>query len=202
MLVPSEASSIDSDRHSNAPSLAAVGSDDFMTFNLRLRLPKMVWEAILRIQANLRSSMKMLDIGEVSQTVGIPASTLRYYDEIGLISSVGRHGLRRQFAPDVLLQLALISMGKSAGFSLEDIAGMFGRDGRPDLPRQELHDRADDLDRQIRELTALRDTLRHVAECPAPSHMECPTFRRLVGVMGRRRSKKAKSRSKASAGLR
>jgi len=146
--------------------------------------------------------MKMLDIGEVSQTVGVPASTLRYYDEIGLISSVGRHGLRRQFAPDVLLQLALVSMGKSAGFSLEDIAGMFGRDGRPDLPRQELHDRADDLDRQIRELTALRDTLRHVADCPAPSHMECPTFRRLVGVMGRRRSKKAKSRSKASAGLR
>ena len=139
--------------------------------------------------------MKMLDIGEVSQKAGIPASTLRYYDEIGLISSVGRHGLRRQFAPDVLLRLALISMGKSAGFSLEYISGMFGRNGKPDLPRQELHNRADDLDRQIRELTALRDTIRHVADCPAPSHMECPTFRRLVGTIGRRKSRKAGARS-------
>ncbi|WP_099913653.1 helix-turn-helix domain-containing protein [Puniceibacterium antarcticum] len=135
--------------------------------------------------------MKILDIGEVSQKAKIPASTLRYYEEIGLISSIGRHGLRRQFAPDVLLQLALISMGKSAGFSLKEISGMFGRDGKPDLPREELQDRADDLDRQIRELSALRDTLRHVADCPAPSHLECPTFRRLVGIMGKRGAKKA-----------
>ncbi|MGH1454563.1 MAG: MerR family DNA-binding transcriptional regulator [Paracoccaceae bacterium] len=33
--------------------------------------------------------MKLLDIGEVSRKAGIPASTLRYYDEIGLSSSVG-----------------------------------------------------------------------------------------------------------------
>ena len=130
--------------------------------------------------------MKILDIGEVSQKAGIPASTLRYYDEIGLISSIGRHGLRRQFSPSVLLQLALISMGKSAGFSLDDISAMFSGDGKPDLPRAELHERADALGQQIRELTALRDTLRHVADCPAPSHMECPTFRRLVKLAARR----------------
>lgn len=46
--------------------------------------------------------MKALDIAEVSQKTGIPPSTLRYYDEIGLISSIGRHGLRRQFSTDVL----------------------------------------------------------------------------------------------------
>ena len=133
--------------------------------------------------------MKLLDIGEVSRKAGIPASTLRYYDEIGLISSVGRHGLRRQFEPDVLLQLALIAMGKSAGFSLDEISAIIGRDGKPNLPRKDLHDRADDLDRHIRELTALRDTLRHVADCPAPSHMECPTFRRLVDLAGKRQRK-------------
>jgi DNA-binding transcriptional MerR regulator len=134
--------------------------------------------------------MKVLDIGEVSAKTGIPPSTLRYYDEIGLISSVGRHGLRRQFAPEVLVQLALISMGRSAGFSLEEISGMFSVTGRPDLPRSGLHRRADDLDRQIREMTALRDTLRHVADCPAPSHLECPTFKRLMKVASRRRATK------------
>ncbi len=133
--------------------------------------------------------MKLLDIGEVSRKAGIPASTLRYYEEIGLVSSAGRHGLRRQYEPDVLPRLALISMGKSAGFSLEDIAAMFDHDGKPALPRQELLDRAADLDRQIRRLSALRDTLRHVAECPARSHMECPTFRRMIDLAGKRRRK-------------
>jgi hypothetical protein len=59
---------------------------------------------------------------------------------------------------------------------------MFGDDGKPDLPRARLRKRGDEIDDQLRELTALRDTLRHVAACRAPSHMECPTFRRLVSV--------------------
>lgn len=130
--------------------------------------------------------MKFLDIGEVSAQSGFRPSALRYYEEAGLISSVSRHGLRRQFSPEVLLQLKLIAMGKSAGFSLDEIAGMFGGNGIPDLPRAALHQKANEIDRQIRELTALRDTLRHVAECPAPSHMECTTFKRLLEVAGQR----------------
>jgi DNA-binding transcriptional MerR regulator len=143
--------------------------------------------------------MKFLDIGEVAKNAGVPASTLRYYDEIGLISSVGRNGLRRQFPPEVLLQLKLISMGKSAGFSLDEISKMFTPNGQPDLPRAELHKRADELDRQVRELTALRDTLRHVADCPAPTHMECPTFRRIVDLAGRRGVKTKKAYAKKNA---
>jgi len=130
--------------------------------------------------------MKFLDIGEVSARSGIKPSALRYYEEIGLITSIFRHGLRRQFPPEVLLQLKLIAMGKTAGFSLEEISGMFGKTGAPELPRAALHQKADEIDRQIRELTALSDTLRHVAECSAPSHMECPTFRRLLDVAGKR----------------
>jgi DNA-binding transcriptional MerR regulator len=137
--------------------------------------------------------MKFLDIGEVCARSGIKPSALRYYEEVGLITSVFRHGLRRQFAPDVLLQLKLIAMGKTAGFSLEEISGMFGKTGAPELPRAVLHQKADEIDRQIRELTALSDTLRHVAECSAPSHMEGPTFRRLVEVAGKR-ARKGKGR--------
>ena len=42
--------------------------------------------------------------------------------------------------------------------------------------------KAEELDRTIRGLTAIRDGLRHAAKCPAPSHMECPTFRRYLGA--------------------
>ena len=48
-----------------------------------------------------------MDIGEVAQRARLTASTLRFYEEKGLIRSVGRRGLRRQFKPDVLERLAL-----------------------------------------------------------------------------------------------
>ena len=93
-----------------------------------------------------------MDIATVARRAGVPASTLRFYEEKGLIASVGRHGLRRMFATD----------------------------GSPRIDRGLLSRKADELDRTIERLTALREGLRHAAQCPAPSHMECPTFRRLL----------------------
>ena len=70
--------------------------------------------------------MDVLDIGEVTERTGVAVSTLRYYEERGLIESVGRRGLRRQFSADVVDRLALIALGRAAGFSLEEIGGYFG----------------------------------------------------------------------------
>ena len=122
----------------------------------------------------------LLDIAEVARGSGMPASKLRFYEEKGLIASVGRRGLKRLFEPDVLERLSLIALAQSAGFSLDEISGMFGDDGRPRLDRAQLSARAEDLDQTIKRLGALRDGLRHAAACPAPSHMECPTFQRLL----------------------
>jgi DNA-binding transcriptional MerR regulator len=116
----------------------------------------------------------------VARQSGVPASTLRFYEEKGLIASTGRRGLRRLFDPGVLERLALIALGRAAGFSLDEIALMFAPEGRPRIDRQMLAAKAEKLDRTIRELSAMRDGLRHAAACPAPSHMECPTFRRLL----------------------
>ena len=44
------------------------------------------------------------------------ASTLRYYEEMGLIESIGRRGLKRVFLPSVLEKLSLIELGQAAGF--------------------------------------------------------------------------------------
>jgi DNA-binding transcriptional MerR regulator len=128
--------------------------------------------------------MRGLDIGEVARRSGFPASTLRFYEEKRLIASIGRRGLRRLFDTGVLERLALIGLGRAAGFSLDEIARMFAPDGRPRIDRQKLAAKADELDRTIRELTAMRDGLRHAAACRAPSHMECPTFRRILRAAG------------------
>jgi len=141
--------------------------------------------------------VKDLDIAEVARRSGVPASTLRFYEEKGLITSTGRRGLRRLFDPGVLERLALVALGRDAGFSLDEIALMFAPDGQPNIDRQMLAAKAEELDETIRKLTAMRNGLRHAAACPAPSHMECPTFRRLLqaaacGVMGARRKRTPK----------
>ncbi|MCX4878807.1 helix-turn-helix domain-containing protein [Streptomyces sp. NBC_00847] len=124
--------------------------------------------------------MTDLDIAEVALRAGVPASTLRFYEERGLIAPSGRRGLRRQYDPGVLERLALIALGRTAGFSLDEIARMFAPDGRTRIDREMLASKAAELDRTIHELGVLRDSLRHAAACPAPSHAECPTFRRLI----------------------
>lgn len=121
-----------------------------------------------------------MDIAQVARESGLPASTLRFYEEKGLIASTGRSGLRRTFAPSVLERLALISLGRAAGLSLEEIGRMFTADGRLRIDRRALEAKAQELDGTIRKMSAMRDGLRHAAVCRAPSHMECPSFRRLL----------------------
>jgi DNA-binding transcriptional MerR regulator len=123
-----------------------------------------------------------MDISEVSKQSGVAASTLRFYEEKGLIRSIGRHGLKRVFGPSVLERLALITLGRSVGFSLDDLAPMLGSEGKPKIDRELLSAKAEEIDHSIRKLMAMRDGLRHAAICSAPSHMECPKFRRILGL--------------------
>jgi len=160
-------------------------------------------------QGTTSSSLKvkdfLMDIAQLAKRCGLPASTLRFYEEKGLIRSVGRRGLRRTFGPLVLERLALIALGRLAGFSLNEIARMLGPDGEPQIDRKLLADKADEIDRSIQKLTAMRNGLRHAAVCSAPSYMACPSFRRLLGVAaaGVRRGKDSASpgRKKRKASL-
>ena len=128
-----------------------------------------------------------MDIAEVARRSGLPASALRYYEEKGLIASTGRSGLRRTFPDSVLDRLALIALGQAAGFSLDQIRGMFSADGRATINRASLVEKADEIDRTVKRLQALSNGLRHAAVCPAPKHSECPTFKRLRRAAGARK---------------
>lgn len=159
-----------------------------------------------------------MDISEVARRSGVAASALRYYESKGLIRSLGaerrgaggagrrgaaaeRLSSRRRFAPGVLDQLALIALGQAAGFSLDEIGAMFTPDGRPAIDRQMLLAKADDLDRTVKRLKAMSEGLRHAAVCPAPSHAECPTFRRLLmAAVERSRERAAKPPAKKALG--
>lgn len=134
--------------------------------------------------------MSDIDIAEVARRSGVRASALRYYEEKGLIASTGRRGLKRLFDPGVVERLALIALGRAAGFSLDEMGDMLAAPG-PQVDKARLAAKAEELDRRIGQLTRMRDGLRHAAACPAPSLMECDHFMRIVrlagGATGRRR---------------
>jgi len=131
-----------------------------------------------------------VDISELAKRSGVRASTLRFYEEKGLIASIGRRGLKRLFAPEVADRLSLIALGRASGFSLDEIAGML--DG-PDIDRDRLRAKATELDKRIEQLTRMRDGLRHAAACKVPVLTDCPHFLRIVKVAGARRRYRAEA---------
>ncbi|WP_421882202.1 helix-turn-helix domain-containing protein [Methylibium sp.] len=137
-----------------------------------------------------------MDISEVARRAGVPASTLRYYEQRGLIASLGPQGARRRFAASVLDQLALIALGQAAGLSLDEVHAMLSPQGAPNIDRQVLAAKANEIDATVRQLRAMSRGLRHAAACPAPSHVECPTFQKLLkaaasGALDRQRRDRA-----------
>lgn len=125
--------------------------------------------------------MYRLDISQVATRSGFAPSTLRYYEKRGLIASDGRHGLRRQYDDSVLTRLGFIALGQRAGFSLDQIAHFLSREnGDLQLNREDLRNQADQLRQHAKELQATASLLDHIAQCSAPSHLECPRFNTLL----------------------
>lgn len=132
-----------------------------------------------------------MDIADVAKRTGVPASTLRYYENKGLLKSLAGKGQRRQFAADVVDRLALIALGQAAGFSLDEVASML-----VDLQvnREMLVAKADEIDARIKRLQAMSKGLRHAAACPEEDHLACTKFQRLLklsaaGVLAVERSR-------------
>ncbi|ANW27058.1 MerR family transcriptional regulator [Vibrio coralliilyticus] len=121
-----------------------------------------------------------MDIADVSRQSGLKPSTLRYYEKLGLIRSIGRNGLRRQYAPSVLNKLNIICLGRLAGLSLVEISAMFDDKDELAIDRALLTQKTHEIDAQIKRLQAVRDSLNHVANCPEPSHLDCPSFQKMM----------------------
>lgn len=131
--------------------------------------------------------MRELDIGEVVKRSGVPASTLRYCEQLGLLQVLGRRGLRRQYDAQVLERLALIGLGQAAGLSLQQIgASLPSPQGCISLDREALLAQAEVLQRQITRLQRVRRHLQRAAACPqAEDARKCGSFRKLLRAQQR-----------------
>ncbi len=122
------------------------------------------------------TTSSLLDIGQVIELSGIPASTLHVWERAGLVQPVQRNGLRRQFDPDVLDRIALIVVSKRAGFSLGEIRELFAPDAFED-GKALLESKLDELRERRAELDAAINGLEHAIACPASSPFACQSFR-------------------------
>ena len=130
----------------------------------------------------------LLDIGEVARASGLAPSALRFYERKGLIRSTGRDGLRRRFDRGVLDELALIVAAQEADFSLSEIKVLLcaAHESDPDV-RAMLSAKADAVDAKIDRLVAMRDQLRHAANCRSSRLLDCATFRSCLELVLPRR---------------
>jgi MerR family transcriptional regulator, redox-sensitive transcriptional activator SoxR len=115
-----------------------------------------------------------LTIGEVARRAGVAATTLRYYEQIGLVPAPARVGGQRRYEGSVLDRLEVIRLCKSAGFVLEEIQLLFADDapGRP-ATRALAEAKLAEIDARMASLARARAIIEWGMSCTCPSIDAC-----------------------------
>jgi MerR family transcriptional regulator, redox-sensitive transcriptional activator SoxR len=126
------------------------------------------------------TSSELLAIGEVAKRAGRAASSIRYYEEIGLLPEPARVNGRRQYRPEIVRTLAVIETAQRAGLNLDEIRLLLDAAADNRVATERLREVAE---RKLPELVALieraelvRAWLEDAACCTCPSLEDCPLF--------------------------
>ena len=120
-----------------------------------------------------------MNIGDVAKHAGLPAKTIRYYEEIGLIEpDRGANGYR-DFSDSDLHKLRFLGHARSLGFSIEDCRGLLALYEDKHRASADVKHIAEDhlakIDAKIAELQAMRHTLAHLVKaCAGDDRPDCP----------------------------
>src|SRR5688500_5467212 len=110
----------------------------------------------------------MYSISEVARSFGVPVSTLRYYDELGLLPPAGRRGNVRYYGLEELSRLVLIQRLHHQGMvSLADTATLLTHNPER-TGRDVLNSTIATIRRRVEDLTAAQRLLEHLLSCPHP----------------------------------
>jgi DNA-binding transcriptional MerR regulator len=112
-------------------------------------------------------------IGEVARRSGVAASSIRFYESIGLLPEPGRESGQRRYGDDVLGTLSFIGTAQEAGFTLREIGAlMSGRDHLRDLSSRKLAE----VQALIERAEQMRRWLHKASACACPTPDECTLF--------------------------
>ncbi|MBO0883524.1 MAG: MerR family transcriptional regulator [Mycobacterium sp.] len=115
-----------------------------------------------------------MTIGEVARIAGVAATTLRYYEQIGLVPAPMRVGGQRRYDGSVLARLEVIRLCKSVGFALDEIQLLFADDapGRP-ATRALGEAKLAEIDARMAALARARAIIEWGMCCTCPSIEAC-----------------------------
>jgi DNA-binding transcriptional MerR regulator len=113
-----------------------------------------------------------LSIGELAERTGVPATTLRYYDELGLVRPSARTAGRRRYAASAVRDVGMIVFLREIGFSLAEIERFIAGPSRQELIERKLAELAE----QQHRIEVARTALEHGRRCPAGEPVRCPRF--------------------------
>lgn len=121
--------------------------------------------------------MAQMSIGQLAERTGVPASTIRYYEQIELLPKPARVSGQRRYDESAIGQLELITFGRSAGMSLSEIARLL-HGYSSETPARERWQylssvRLSKIDDQITRLQEMRERLAHTLECTCETLTEC-----------------------------
>ncbi|MGF1592552.1 MAG: Cu(I)-responsive transcriptional regulator [Kiloniellaceae bacterium] len=120
-----------------------------------------------------------MNIGEAAQASGLPAKTIRYYEDIGLVVADRRGNGYRDYAREHVYKLRFVQRARSLGFSVDECRSLLSlyedRQRASAEVKQVAEARLADIDRKIEELQSMRDTLsRLVDACRGDHRPDCP----------------------------
>ena len=128
-----------------------------------------------------------MNISDVANASGLPAKTIRYYEDIGLVRPARGANGYRVFSPEDAHKLAFLGRSRSLGFSIEDcrtLMSLYEDRSRASADVKALA--AEHLDRiaqKIVELQALQATLENlVTRCHGDDRPDCPILDDLAGA--------------------
>ena len=116
----------------------------------------------------------LLSIGELSERTGVPATTLRYYDELGLVRPAARAAGRRRYAASAVRDVGVILFFREIGFSLAEIGRFIA--GERQGQREMIDHKLAELAEQQHRIEVARTALEHGRQCPASEPMKCSRF--------------------------
>ncbi|RMD94973.1 MAG: Cu(I)-responsive transcriptional regulator [Alphaproteobacteria bacterium] len=120
-----------------------------------------------------------MNIGDVAERSGLPAKTIRYYEEIGLIRPRRDANGYRAFDARDLHKLTFLARARALGFSIEDcraLLALYEDDSRASADVKRIAQRhLAQIDAKIADLRAMRATLAHLVEaCHGDDRPDCP----------------------------
>ncbi|MAM63282.1 Cu(I)-responsive transcriptional regulator [Maritimibacter sp. UBA3975] len=127
-----------------------------------------------------------MNISDAAAQAGLPPKTIRYYEEIGLVTPDRDPNGYRAFSDVDIHNLTFLARARALGFSIQEcraLLALYEDKGRASAEVKKIaKGHLEEIERKIADLTAMRDTLTHLVHaCHGDDRPDCPILESMGG---------------------